>query len=35
MEDAFSRNTDGIRPFDLRSFLWYGMSARDDGVVRK
>ncbi len=35
MRSAFSKNTDGIRPFDLRSFLWYGLPARDDGVVKK
>lgn len=35
MRDAFSKNTDGIRPFDFRSFLWYRMSSREDGVVKK
>ena len=32
-ERRLSKNTDGIRPFDLRSFLWYELSARDDGAV--
>lgn len=35
MRGAFRKNADGIHPFDLRSFLWYEPSARDDSVVKK
>lgn len=35
MRGAFSKNTDGIRLFDLCFFLWHELSARENGVVRK